>query len=221
MLVCNDISPGRINRLKNILHSYVPRDLRENVTVAQKDATNPSAWASGTFTKILVDAPCSSERHLLHNASEFEKWGTSRSRTNATRQFSILRNSLNFVALDGIVVYATCSVSQLENDALIEKIVRKSKMEIFVEKQIWKIGEETKFGWMVLPDKEGVRWGPLYFSVLRKGAIKPQKKRRGEDDEDGENGEGDSEGEGDGEGEGEGEDGEGEGEGEDGEGSEE
>lgn len=178
-LVCNDVSPQRNERLKATIYNFVPKSFRECISISQRDATSPTAWSAGTFTKIIVDAPCSSERHLLHNSKELEKWGQSRSRQNAERQLSILKNAFNFLTENGVIVYITCSISTLENDGLIKKIIKKSKWEITVQHKQWKFGEPTEHGWQILPDKcEG--WGPLYFTILKKGILKEEKKTQPE-----------------------------------------
>jgi 16S rRNA C967 or C1407 C5-methylase (RsmB/RsmF family) len=66
----------------------------------------------------------------------------------------------------GRVVYSTCSISPLENDGVIDKLL-KSRTGLFAvvpvrEEQ----GEATRHGWILLPDVCGC--GPIYFAVLQK-----------------------------------------------------
>lgn len=117
--------------------------------------------------KVLVDAPCSSERHLLQNHEELYKWTEQRTVNCAKRQLALLNAGLKSVHVGGLVVYSTCSISYTENDGVIEKALKKLKIDFEVVHQKWLLGEETEHGWIVLPDTQS-GWGPLYFSVLRR-----------------------------------------------------
>lgn len=114
-----------------------------------------------------MDAPCSSERHLLQNHEELYKWTAQRTVQCAKRQLSLLNAGLKSVHVGGLVVYSTCSISNTENDEVIEKAMNKRKVDFEILHRTWLVGERTKYGWIVLPDTEG-GWGPLYFSVLRR-----------------------------------------------------
>jgi hypothetical protein len=69
-------------------------------------------------------------------------------------------------------VYSTCSLSETENDRVIERTTKKSKEAIEIVRLKWSIGEPTKYGWIVLPDTAD-RWGPIYFCILRRLVDKP------------------------------------------------
>jgi len=83
------------------------------------------------FDAALVDAPCSTDRHLLQSDSDdantmdvgdsdMAHWSPSRFKRDATRQVSLLLQALRSVRIGGVVVYATCSLSLIENDGVIE-----------------------------------------------------------------------------------------------------
>jgi len=177
-LTCNDPSPSRRKRLQTVMHTYIPPQFHgEKITITSRDATLSTSFSEATFTKVLVDAPCSSERHVLHNEGEMVEWGMSRSRTNANRQITLLTTALGLVCSGGTVVYVTCSISTLENDEVVEKVMKKEKSEgvnvLRPQDYMTKwpsnscIGEATKYGWQILPDS-AERWGPLYCCVFTK-----------------------------------------------------
>jgi len=86
----------------------------------------------------------------------------------AQRQYLLLLTALSAVKPGGLVVYSTCSLSEQENDTVIDKALdNKFGFRFEVMKKGFKIGEATKHGWIVLPDREG-GWGPLYFSILQR-----------------------------------------------------
>ena len=62
---------------------YLPRAVLDRVSVVGADASSPRFAAlhgEGTFDRVLVDAPCSSERHLLHQSGEMLTWAPGRSK---------------------------------------------------------------------------------------------------------------------------------------------
>lgn len=181
-LTANEISPDRRRRLRQVMDEYIPKEIREDiVTVVGKDGTK---WYSEPeqYDKVLLDAPCSSERHLLHDEKEFEQWSPKRTAHNAQRQLALLKAAVYSVCVDGIVVYGTCSISSAENDKVVSKLLRKSKVPVEVIRRSWPIGEKTKYGWIILPDKtEG--WGPLYFAVIRRTGVGKEEELPSEDDE--------------------------------------
>lgn len=164
-LTANEVSFERRRRLWKVITEYIPENLRHCVCVTGRDGMRWSG--SELFDKVLVDAPCSSERHLLQNHEELYKWTEQRTVNCAKRQLALLNAGLKSVHVGGLVVYSTCSISYTENDGVIEKALKKLKIDFEVVHQKWLLGEETEHGWIVLPDTQS-GWGPLYFSVLRR-----------------------------------------------------
>jgi 16S rRNA C967 or C1407 C5-methylase (RsmB/RsmF family) len=166
-LTSNEMAFDRRKRLRQVIESYIPPQVMEtSSTVIGKDATKYNEQPE-YFDKVLLDAPCSSERHLLHDEKEFGLWTQKRSQINAKRQFLLLKAALYSVKVDGLVLYSTCSISNLENDLLIDRMLQKTKIPFEVCTFTVPIGEKTKNGWIVLPDKAD-GWGPLYFSLLKR-----------------------------------------------------
>ncbi|KAI9492468.1 S-adenosyl-L-methionine-dependent methyltransferase [Zychaea mexicana] len=179
-LTVNELSPDRRRRLRIVLDDYLsPKD--ERITVLGKDGTK---WYSEPeqYDKVLLDAPCSSERHLLHDDKEFEQWSPKRTVHNAERQLKLLKAAVHSVCVGGLVVYGTCSISSTENDKVVSKMIRKGKVPVEVVKKTFPIGERTKYGWIILPDKTD-GWGPLYFSVLRRTGVSKQEEQQDNDNE--------------------------------------
>jgi len=189
LLVCNEFSESRRARLKRVMESYVPHLLGERkIQVTAQDATVPKFTKTGIdaipsvlYDIVLVDAPCSSERHLVHNAQELLLWSRARSKANAVRQHALLSTALRLCEKGGRVIYSTCALSPLENDDLVSKFVgsgessnssseksakRKHKATCRVLHVDFPIGEKTELGHLILPDTTG--FGPMYISVLEK-----------------------------------------------------
>jgi 16S rRNA C967 or C1407 C5-methylase (RsmB/RsmF family) len=166
-LTSNEMAFDRRKRLRQVIEAYIPPEVIESSSVViGKDGTKYNEQPE-YYDKVLLDAPCSSERHLLHDEKEFGLWTQKRSQINAKRQFLLLKAALYCVKVDGFVLYSTCSIGSLENDLLIDRMLQKSKIPFQVCKFKVPIGEETKNGWIVLPDQAD-GWGPLYFSLLKR-----------------------------------------------------
>ncbi|ORY41079.1 S-adenosyl-L-methionine-dependent methyltransferase [Rhizoclosmatium globosum] len=174
-LIANEMSNDRRTRLRKVLKEYIPTQILTTcIETTGFDGTKKDSFPRNTYPKILCDAPCSSERHVLHDDAELGQWSAGRTKASAKRQVQLLGNALR-AALDegGRVVYATCSISKHENDLVVQKVIKKSpfKVNVRTHDRAWMVGEPTEVGWIVLPDTPG-RWGPLYFAVLEKDGYK-------------------------------------------------
>ncbi|KAI0105259.1 S-adenosyl-L-methionine-dependent methyltransferase [Nemania sp. FL0031] len=197
----NEVNVVRNKRLASNLRSYLPEALFKagEVKVLKLDGTEPFSVQTlplgpGGYDKVLLDAPCSSERHVIHAhvkakqggrvADEMASWRSGHSKKMAKVQVALLMTALKAVRVGGRVLYATCSLSNDENDGVIEKgmeLVQKERKKLGIK---WDFAvrsgdlgaqglegwaEPTKHGWLVLPDHpSGGKWGPLFFSLLEK-----------------------------------------------------
>lgn len=166
-----DLSPGRLQRLKAILHDCVPEELHKNIQVIKGDAARFGQRWPAQFDRVLVDAPCSGERHLLQSPKELERWSLKGSKRLAIRQHALLCSAIDAVKPGGRVVYSTCSISPVENDGVIERLHESRVGHFTVVKQFGGDGikgEPTTHGWVILPDKFGC--GPIYTAILEKAS---------------------------------------------------
>jgi 16S rRNA C967 or C1407 C5-methylase (RsmB/RsmF family) len=122
--------------------------------------------AGGVFDRVLVDAPCSSDRHVLHDPSEMKHWTINTSKIMARRQMALLDKAVQSCKKGGKIVYSTCSMSPLENDNVVNFILKQHAGVVELDVPKFPIGEATKLGWLVLPHQQG--YGPLYISRLRR-----------------------------------------------------
>ncbi|MNK06196.1 Ribosomal RNA small subunit methyltransferase F [compost metagenome] len=166
-IFCNDLSPERRERLKKVIQQYVPRTVRDRVWVTGKDGVQFGLREADSFDRVLLDAPCSGERHILENATAQAEWSPRRTENLATRQYSMLSAALLAVKPGGRIVYSTCSISPAENDDIIRKLIKKKKDAVkLLEAPLGVGGERTEFGVAYMPDHSG--FGPLYFAVIEK-----------------------------------------------------
>lgn len=168
-LTCNELSPQRRARLRAVLEDYIPESLRGRVKVTGHDGSRWCLHETEAFDRILLDAPCSGERHLLVNAEEMALWSPARSKNLAVRQYALLASALAVVRRGGRIVYSTCSISPLENDAVIARLLKKREGEARVirpELRGFDFVEKSEFGYVILPDRSG--YGPFYAAVIER-----------------------------------------------------
>jgi len=160
-LVLNELSRSRRQRLERVIEEHLPEKMRGHIEIWGKDGSRLGEWISERFDAILVDAPCSSERHLLDNPSELETWGPKRSKQLAHRQMALLCSALELLRPGGRLVYSTCSISPEENEVLVERFLKKRKERVKVMDALEGPGEARCFGRLLLPDtSRGM--GPMY-----------------------------------------------------------
>jgi len=154
-LVCNDRSSDRRGRLKRVLEEHLSPHLRSIITVTGYDATRWGLHEQEVYDKILLDAPCSSERHLVHSPAHLAQWSAHRTKTLAQQALAMLCAALEALKPGGILVYSTCSISPEENEGLLERFASKRP-------GAWSLLEKN----LTLPDEAGE--GPLFWARLEK-----------------------------------------------------
>lgn len=173
-LVANDRSKERRMRLLKVIQEYLPVDIQKQIQVTGHDATQWGLHEKNRYDKILLDAPCSSERHLLTDSKYIKEWTKSRSKNLSIRQYAMLCAALDALKPGGTLVYSTCALSPLENDQNIAKLIKKRKEAelCFTQNNRNDVSlEKTIYGWQIMPDlNQG--WGPIYYSVITKKEAK-------------------------------------------------
>jgi 16S rRNA C967 or C1407 C5-methylase (RsmB/RsmF family) len=166
LLVSNDRSAARRARIHRIFDDYLPKSEQKNHTVTGHDATKWSLYQKSIYDKVLLDAPCSSERHVLEDSKELSLWAQGRTKAIAISQFAMLASALDIVKVGGTIVYSTCALSPLENDDIIKKLYQKREGRFELIRKEFPFGEPTEYGWQVLPDTTG--WGPFYLALVKR-----------------------------------------------------
>jgi len=166
-LVANERSAARRARLIRVLDEHLPPALRARVTVTSHDATRWGLYEQNRYDRILLDAPCSSESHVIRSPEHLAQWSPSRTRHLATQAHAMLAAAVEAVKPGGLILYSTCSVSGIENDEVLRRLLKKRGALVSVIPAAGEEGERTEFGTEIFPDRFEGR-GPIYFSLLRK-----------------------------------------------------
>lgn len=196
LLVANELSQARHARLKHVVREFLPAEVAAAVRLSRRNSRRRTApghfgfaahHAAGVgFDAVLVDAPCSSERHVLHQAGlsrgssdvPRKAWSVARSRRNAQVQLELALSAVDSLRPGGRMVYSTCSISPRENQGVVAKLLRRRRgtcelgeLNVEAAALAGALGAERcedGLGWMVLPDATARRYGPMFVAVLRK-----------------------------------------------------
>lgn len=168
-LVLNDLSPARRHRLKSVIERYVPESRRAGISIKGYDASRTGMEKPGYYDRVLLDAPCSSEAHILQSEKAMKQWTPARSRQLVHRQFALICSGLMALRPGGRLVYSTCSVCPAENDGIIEKVLKRRKHPCELIQLESEIGRKTDYGWMIFPHLHGC--GPMYFAALGRPSV--------------------------------------------------
>lgn len=166
-LVANDRSATRRGRLKIVLKNHLKAAWAEQVEVTGHDANKWGLYEQEEYDRVLLDAPCSSERHVLADAKALGQWRPSRPKALAIQQFAMLAAALEAVKIGGTILYCTCSIEPLENEGVIEKLTKKRKGRFELDQLDIPEAESLKYGAIFLPDTAGGK-GPLYVCRIRR-----------------------------------------------------
>ena len=184
VLSSNERSPERKHRLSVVVQTCLPSDISERVKTSCSDGATWCTRQNECFDRILLDAPCSSERHVIADPKYLNNWSPSRIKTVTTEQWALLSSAYRLLRPEGILLYSTCALCPEENDGMIERLYKKfnkdssafSLMEpqpdldevaAFAPKLTLPGFEKTQYGYMIMPDtQQGA--GPIYFSIIKK-----------------------------------------------------
>lgn len=121
LLVANDIS---FERLRGLIGN-IDRAGCLNVAVCRADGVSLARQLAGTFDRVLVDAPCSSEGTMRKSDEAVVRWSV-----RGIQRFSSLQKGLVVAGFDalkpgGQLVYSTCTIAPEENEAVIAHLLAK------------------------------------------------------------------------------------------------
>uniref|UniRef100_A0A1A9WT17 tRNA (cytosine(34)-C(5))-methyltransferase n=1 Tax=Glossina brevipalpis TaxID=37001 RepID=A0A1A9WT17_9MUSC len=75
------------------------------------------------FNKILCDVPCSGDGTLRKNPDIWLKWNLAQAYNLHGIQYRIIRRGAEMLEIGGRLVYSTCSLNPIENEAVIQRII--------------------------------------------------------------------------------------------------
>ncbi|XP_075877099.1 5-cytosine rRNA methyltransferase NSUN4 [Nelusetta ayraudi] len=183
-LCVNDSSVSRTMRLKRVLHSYVPKQFLsdEKLRVTSFDGTKWGEIERDTFDRVLVDVPCTTDRHsLIENDNNiFSKNRSGERRQLPQLQLELLMAGVQASCPGGVIVYSTCTLSRSQNQSVVEQAVHLAKEKHGIRLQVvdlqplahmfrktFHFASDLQLGEMVIPHL-AANFGPIYTCKLRR-----------------------------------------------------
>ncbi len=166
-ITSNEVSRNRKERLRRVLEEHLSEQQLQRVRITGYNALTWFRHEQARYDRILLDVPCSSERHVLNSTKHMEQWSPSRTKRLAIQAFAMLASALEVVKQNGTILYSTCALSPLENDGVMEKLHKKRKGRFEIVPVHLPFGEQTRYGWQVIPDSSGGR-GPMYAAMVKR-----------------------------------------------------
>lgn len=122
-IVSCDISEGKLK----IIKENIKRLGIKNIMLRKNDATQFNNDFNNMFDYILVDAPCSGLG--LYRRKPEIKWNRGLSDLEALSkiQSEILENAAKYLKVNGELVYSTCTITEIENEDVVNKFLEKHK----------------------------------------------------------------------------------------------
>ncbi len=151
-IVANDRSRTRCHRLRALL-----KKLSAKATVRCGDGANIGHHQPDSFDRVLVDAPCSGEGRFTHlDDKTYRDWTINKTRRLASMQKSLLHSALGAVRPGGVVVYSTCTLGRVENEAVLERALKRyGEGKTGVEFDLIEAKIEPTFPALDMPDSRG------------------------------------------------------------------
>lgn len=114
LVIANEPSLGRIAPLR----SNCERLGVLNVAVTRYDGRR---FPRGSFDRVLVDAPCSSEGRERRGPGTLARCSRERSLGLKALQVGLLKSALRLTKPGGVVVYSTCTYAPEENELVVQE----------------------------------------------------------------------------------------------------
>lgn len=183
ILYANERSGDRKHRLDTVISECLPEDIGQRVKTSCSDGSTWCKRQNECFDSILLDAPCSSERHVYLDQKYLAMWSRARIKTVSMEQWALLSCAYRLLRTDGYLLYSTCALSPAENDQMIKRLFDKFNKDgdafelVEPSADINEISdfarfdlpgtEKTEFGYQILPDTQKGA-GPIFFSLIHK-----------------------------------------------------
>jgi 16S rRNA C967 or C1407 C5-methylase (RsmB/RsmF family)/NOL1/NOP2/fmu family ribosome biogenesis protein len=168
LLVSNEVIKTRVN----ILEENITKWGAPNVIVTSNDPKD-FVRLENFFDVIVIDAPCSGSGLFRRDNDAIAEWSENNVTLCQQRQQRIVANAWPALKKEGILIYATCSFSQQENEDILDKIVNDFDAESLPlqTQQHWNITATTSpqkgaFGYRCWPHK--VKGEGFFIAAFKK-----------------------------------------------------
>lgn len=183
LLVSNEVIKARVN----ILAENITKWGAANVVVTNNDAKDFQRFPA-FFDLVVADAPCSGSGLFRKDPEAINEWSLNNVALCSQRQQRILADVLPALKPGGVLIYATCSYSESEDEAIADWLVSDcnlSSLKLQLKEE-WNIVEtkspiHNAYGYRFYPDK--IKGEGFFIAAFKKNIsensskeIKPKNK---------------------------------------------
>ncbi|XP_011305094.1 tRNA (cytosine(34)-C(5))-methyltransferase [Fopius arisanus] len=127
-VIANDVSNNRCYMLvhqakrlnsPNILITNHDSSVMPNFRITNTDGSEGTL----KFDRILADVPCTGDGTMRKNPDIWCKWNPANGHNLHGIQFRIAKRGLEMLTVGGKMVYSTCSLNPLENEAVLHRLL--------------------------------------------------------------------------------------------------
>ncbi|MEZ4506897.1 MAG: RsmB/NOP family class I SAM-dependent RNA methyltransferase [Thermomicrobiales bacterium] len=115
ILVANELVGSRVKALGENLERWGT----EKALITNLEIGRIATLQGSNFGEVLVDAPCSGEGLFRRSPEARTEWSVAHVEGSARRQRALLDAAARLVAVDGYLVYSTCTFAPEENEQVI------------------------------------------------------------------------------------------------------
>lgn len=121
LIITNDSSASRVTALKKVLKNW--GSIHHAITNFSGEFFGQ--WYPNTFDIILLDAPCSMQSLVSIDSHPMRPITEREENALAERQQLLLDAAIRALKPGGQIVYSTCTLSPLEDEAVVDKLLKK------------------------------------------------------------------------------------------------
>ncbi|XP_018562848.1 tRNA (cytosine(34)-C(5))-methyltransferase [Anoplophora glabripennis] len=130
-VIANDVDNKRcymlVHQAKRLNSPCVAVINHDSAILPNLQATLPDGSRQQVqFDRILCDVPCSGDGTLRKNPDIWLKWTAANGLNLHGVQSRILKRGAELLAVGGKLVYSTCSINPIENEAVIHRLLRET-----------------------------------------------------------------------------------------------
>ena len=126
-ILANEIDKIRCERLKYNVNLQGAKI----VEISNEDGRNIGNNMQEKFDKVLLDVPCSGEgRFLVNKSNTYSNWSEKQVLELSNLQKELFESGYNALKSGGTMVYSTCTLNKMENENVIDWVIKKYDIEV-------------------------------------------------------------------------------------------
>ena len=126
LLVSNELSKSRAE----VLSSNVEKYGRVNTIVISEDGVNLKKDYKNTFSKIILDAPCSGSGMFKKEPKMMDDWTLEKMLSLTKIQKELILSAYEMLLPGGTMIYSTCSFSYEEDEEIVKHLLSSTDAEL-------------------------------------------------------------------------------------------